>query len=237
MPALEFRGELGFATAGYRGFAITRATVRNTEGKLISLNCVAFFTDFSIKDEVKAFCKKRGGNWEPASRFWYAPIETASISAALQIIHEFREEISSSLYMVCSGYGNEKVAQSLEKAISKTRLTLIESKPENTEPPVQNVQWVSEADEVEGRGDEGCYQGEMHFPDRTFPQLVELHKALPFDAPKRIKDGMGSEYREVFDIENNRWYAEPANNMTHHIYPIWDDLEYSEAEDKFVKIK
>lgn len=236
MRALEYRGELGFATAGYRGFAITKATVRGAQGKLISINCVAFFADYSIKDEVKSFCKERGGTWaEAPNKFWYVPLQEAKIGAALEIINEFRQEVDSDLYMVCSGYGSEKVAQSIEKAIAKSRLSLIESAPQSTEPPVENVQWVSEADEVEGTGEEGHYEGEMHFPNRTFPQTVWLHKALPFDAQKRIKSGMGDEYREVLDTTGNKWYAEPANDLKGHQVPVWDDLEYSDALDKFIK--
>lgn len=249
MRALEYRGELGFATAGYRGFAITKATVRGAQGKLISINCVAFFTDYSIKDEVKSFCKDRGGTWaEAPNKFWYVPLQEAKIGAALEIINEFRQEVDSNLYMVCSGYGSEKVAQSIEKAIAKSRLSLIESAPKSTEPPVENVQWVSEADEVEGTGEEGHYEGEMHFDCASFPQLVMLHKALPFDAPTRIKDGFANEYREVFDTQGNKWYAEPIDYQApsqrdltkpeHKGYltlGIWADLEYSEDQDKFIR--
>lgn len=247
MRALEYRGELGFATAGYRGFAITKATIRNAQGKLVSINCVAFFTDFGIKDEVKAFCKERGGNWNPAAKFWFAPVD--KIAEALEIINEFRSEVDDSLYMVCSGYGSEKVAASIEKAIAKSRLSVVESAPQSTEPQVENVQWVSEADEVEGTGKEGHYEGEMHFDCSQFPQLVMLHKALPFDAPARIKEGFGNEYREVLDTQGNKWYAEPIEydapsqrNLSKPDHKgtiasigLWADLEYSESLDKFIK--
>jgi hypothetical protein len=243
MSPLKFSGVFDTTVMqGWRGFAIRPATVR-INGELKRIPVLAIYCDFSVKDEVKAFCKEHGGTWaaEP-NKFWYCPLQSQATSTsggkaitdeALNLIKKFRETVDSSLFLVMSGfYGetNEKFNQKLEKAIAKSNLSVVESTPETTEPLVENVHWVSEADEVEGTGDEGHYEGKMHFTSRPFPQTVWLHQVLPIDAQKRIKSGEGNEYREVLDTTGKKWYAEPFDDIG-----IWDDLKYSDSLEKFIK--
>lgn len=41
---------------------------------------INFKTTFDYKDEVKKFCKERGGNWDAVTRCWFVPIDKQKLS-------------------------------------------------------------------------------------------------------------------------------------------------------------
>lgn len=226
MSPLKFSGVFDTTIMqGWRGFAIRPATVR-INGELKCISVLAIYSDFALKDEVKAFCKEHGGTWaEAPNKFWYVPLQTKATQSsggkaitdeALNLIKKFREAVDSSMFLVMSGFygeGNDVFNQKLEKAIAKSNLSLVEALPEPCALTVQNVREVNDSDD-QGTGFEHHYEGEINLGQPN-PQPVLLHKVLPIDAPKR--DGHNG-YREVFDHEGNKWYAEPFDEIG-----IWDD--------------
>ncbi|MEG3875762.1 hypothetical protein QT972_00060 [Microcoleus sp. herbarium7] len=76
MTTFKFSGTEYHANhAGYLGFGLNYAVIRNISGELRQVLCLSIHDVFQKKDICKEFCKERGGNWAPhPQKFWYVPL-------------------------------------------------------------------------------------------------------------------------------------------------------------------
>lgn len=121
MVSFKYMGQLGNCNTGYRGFAFSYAVIRNAQGQLTKIPCLAIFSDFDLKEETKAFCKERGGTWAPhPQKFWYVPLRSSPnrswdcVREAIAIAVEYVEKVDD-LYMFASGFGGA-IAEQVEEA-------------------------------------------------------------------------------------------------------------------------
>jgi hypothetical protein len=74
----------GAQSRNYRGLVLSRISVRQRNGAFASTNVIGLCTEFSAKDEVKAFCQERGGNWDGIERMWFVPLAGSSTKEILE---------------------------------------------------------------------------------------------------------------------------------------------------------
>lgn len=115
--------KFGCLAQGFRGIVLDRTPVKQRDGKLKEQYVVALCTPFEIKDEVKAFCKERGGNWLPyPQKYWYVPILpkeknlNSFMEAAWEIINAANTAFGTHLRM-----GSETILISVELRIAQEK--------------------------------------------------------------------------------------------------------------------
>lgn len=112
----------------FRGIVFDRIPVRNIQNSLQNTWVIGFYTEFSSKDAVKAFCNEHQGSWDSEKRFWFVPLQGSTVKdllpqfwdIAIEAIKEIGEhlpeycEISININM---GKHSEVVKAWLEKKI------------------------------------------------------------------------------------------------------------------------
>ncbi|HEY9658545.1 MAG TPA: hypothetical protein V6C65_08855 [Allocoleopsis sp.] len=66
----------GAKTKNWRGIVFGRPDIKMRDGKFSKSVVVGFCTEFVAKEDTKAFCLERGGDWHSFERYWYVPISS-----------------------------------------------------------------------------------------------------------------------------------------------------------------
>ena len=63
---------------GFKGIIIDLISIKTRDGKSYKSLVIGICADFSAKDQVKDYCRKKGGTWHPVKKYWYFPIDSGN---------------------------------------------------------------------------------------------------------------------------------------------------------------
>lgn len=236
---------------GFRGLILDKTPVRDSSGSMKSTWLIGVVASFECKDELKDFCKQRGGGWEPIKKYWWVPLnfeKQDGQSGQLKKIWAVCQE-------VIDGFGTHimmagRINLAFEAAISVDAITSIKSgllelitatNERNRleagwqeSPKLTSVHWVNDTDEEsahEQTGTEGHYEG-MARLDNSALQKVEVcgeEKPVDFDLQKEVTFDAG-EYRLFLAEDGKSYWCKPAPTGDRYDLGCWMDASFDDCE-------
>lgn len=236
---------------GFRGLILDNTPVRDSSGSLKSTWLIGVAANFECKDELKAFCKQRGGGWEPVEKYWWVPLNfqkqdgrKAQLKKIWSVCQEVIDQFGTHLMMA------GRINLAFEAAISTDAiasiksglLELITATNERNRleagwqesPKLTSIHWVDDTDEEsahEGTGAEGHYEGMARLDDGRL-QKVEVcgeEKPVDFELQKQVTFDAG-EYRLFLAEDGKSYWCKPAPTGDHYDLGCWIDADFGGVE-------
>lgn len=239
-------------STGYRGLILHYLPIKNRTGKSDYKWILGIAADFECKDELKEFCKQRGGNWDFVNKFWYFPLEipnkidnwkqetfTAIWNACKSVINEFSEYIriagkhNLAIEAKISEESESWIQEQLKEQVAldnRANIKLVQGEA----PTLFNIKWVSDVDDEnahEYRGDEGHFEGDAHLPNGTIQRVEVCGEEQPKDFESQNNDPIMGEhvgYRHFLASDGKRYWCRPLVWVD---FAIWGDAKLTSTEE------
>jgi hypothetical protein len=236
--SLEFR--YSSQAVGFKGILFEKISVRTRDGKTYSSLVIGIVADFSIKEDLKNFCRERNGTWHPVKKYWYFPIASKPNNEVIKKTWESCKTIIDKFgeFIICGGCINLSVnlaiSEKQKKAFQERILGLQKIDNERIrldsawekEPDLFDIHWVDDFDEEyshEFRGNEGWLQGTARLNNGKLQQVIVYEEKPEPDADDIWKD---IDYPRQFtgEDQNSYWCVPFSQDGSFG----WDDEELKE---------
>lgn len=257
MYSLSFSYQFS-VSIGYRGFVLDRLPVKDRTGKLNPQWILGICADFSVKEELKTFCKERFGGWDSVNKFWYIPLKFSQINkdsnACAEVIWRNLKEIIDLFGESLKIGGNvnltieslsdnnraileEKIQEAI--AVENERIKL--KKQWDNLPQIFNKVWVSDIDEEnshEYMGFEGHYEADCWLNNGKAQRVIVMGEVEPKDFAehnKECEEFGGGKYRQYKDEEGKLQWCKPVKRDKYDL-GFWEDYAFPSKKTRIREI-